>query len=394
MTGKYPARVKITDYIPGDRRGRLNPAFYVHNLPLSEVTVGEALHEAGYATGFVGKWHLGDQGFWPTDQGFDVNVAGSHVGGNKQISPYDMPNLTNGPDGEYLTDRLTDEAVKFLRAQQDRPFLLWLSHYDVHTPLVAKKQWIEHFQRKQAGLPPPDGQRTRREGARQDRRVQDHAIYAAKVASLDESVGRVLDTLKELGVADRTIVVFTSDNGGLSTTEGAPTSNAPLRVGKGWLYEGGIRVPLLISWPGVTTAGRTCDVPVITNDLYPTLLEMAHQPARPEQHCDGLSLVSLIKGGTALERTNLYWHYPHYGNQGGSPGGALRAGDWKLIEFYEDNRAELYDLRSDPGEQHNLAAKMPDRTAQLRQNLAEWRTQVDAEMPTLNPDYDPNNPDR
>ncbi len=387
MTGKYPARLKITDFIPGDRRGRLNPAFYLHNLPLSEVTVAEALRAAGYATGFVGKWHLGNEGYWPTEQGFDVNIAGSQIGGNRQISPYNMPNLTNGPEGEYLTDRLTEEAVKFLEDQRSRPFLLWLSHYDVHTPLVAKQKWIDHFEKKAATLPPRSGPRTRPEGTRQDRRVQDHAIYAAKVASLDESVGRVMATLESLGIAERTIIVFTSDNGGLSTSEGAPTSNAPLRAGKGWLYEGGLRVPLLVKWPGAVRPHSKCDVPVITNDLYPTLLAMAGQPARPAQHCDAVSMASLLRQGAAPERTNLYWHYPHYGNQGGSPGGAIRAGDWKLIEFFEDQRVELYNLQQDPTEQHDLAAEMPARTAQLRTALADWRKEVDAEMPTPNPDY-------
>ncbi len=390
MTGKYPARLQLTDYIPGARRGRLNPAHYLHYLPLEEVTIAEALREAGYATALVGKWHLGDQGYWPQDQGFDLNVAGSIKGANKLFSPYTLPNLADGPEGEYLTDRLSDEALRFITRERDRPFLLWLTHYDVHTPLVAKQELIDHFAAKAAKLPPPDAPRFRSEHENKDRRVQDHAVYAAKVASVDQSVGRVVQKLEELGLAERTIVIFTSDNGGLSTSEGSPTSNAPLRAGKGWLYEGGTRVPLVVHWPGVTTAGHTCDVPVITNDLYPTLLAAADLPARPAQHCDGVNLAALARDENArLDRDTLYWHYPHYGNQGGSPGGAIREGDWKLIEFFEDNHVELYDLAHDLGEQHDLATEMPDRAAKLREKLAAWRKSVDAQMPTVNPDYVP-----
>jgi arylsulfatase A-like enzyme len=391
MTGRYPARLKLTDYIPGARRGRLNPAFYLHHLPLAEVTIAEALREAGYATGFVGKWHLGDEGFWPKNQGFDANVAGSEKGGTVQFSPYNLPNLADGPPGEYLTDRLADEAIKLITSNKDHPFLLWLAHYDVHTPLVAPTALVERFEAKAAQLPQPAGPRFRPEGKRQDRRVQDHAVYAAKVASLDHSVGRVLAALDELSIADRTIVLFTSDNGGLSTSEGSPTSNAPLRAGKGWLYEGGIRVPLLLHWPGVIATGQVCETSVIINDIYPTLLEMARQPATPDEHCDGLSLVPLVKGTGPVARDTLYWHYPHYGNQGGSPGGAIRDCDWKLIEFFEDDHVELYNLHDDPNEQRDLAADMPDRTKTLRDKLAAWRKAVDAEMPTPNPDYSPAN---
>lgn len=387
MTGKYPARVKVTDYIPGDRRGRLNPAFYLHHLPLEEVTIAESLRDARYKTALIGKWHLGDEGFWPQDQGFDVNVAGSGKGGSPQISPYKLPNIIDGPPGEYLTERLTEEAIKFLEGARDKPFLLVLTHYDVHTPLVGKKELIEKFQAKAAALPASTTPRFRAEGAGEDRRVQDHAVYAAKVASLDQSVGRVRETLARLGVDKNTVIVFTSDNGGLSTTEGAPTSNAPLRAGKGWLYEGGIRVPLIVHWPGVTSAGRTSDVPVITNDFYPTLLEIAGLPPLAAQHVDGVNLVPLLKDEGRPARDTLYWHYPHYGNQGGSPGGAVREGDWKLIEFFEDHRVELYNLRADAGERHNVAALLPERAEQLRKKLTAWRTSVGAEMPTPNPDY-------
>lgn len=387
LTGQYPARLHLTDYIPGARRGKLNPAEYLHHLPLEQVTLAESLRAAGYATAFVGKWHLGPRGYWPEDQGFDVNVGGSERGANKQFSPYDLPNLANGPDGEYLTDRLTDEALKILDARRDRPLLLWLSHYDVHTPLAAKQELIDKFERKGADLPAPSQPRFRPEGAREDRRVQDHGIYAAKVASLDESVGRVLDKLESLGLTDQTLVIFTSDNGGLSTSEGAPTSNAPLRAGKGWLYEGGIRVPMIVRWPGVVRAGSACDEPVISCDVLPTLLSAAGQPPPDGQPCDGRDLSPLLRETGALERAELFWHYPHYGNQGGRPGGAIRAGDWKLIEFFEDDRVELYHLGDDLEERHDLAGERPELAARLLERLRAWRQSVDAAMPTKNPDY-------
>ena len=225
------------------------------------------------------------------------------------------------------------------------------------------------------------------EGRRAARQVQDHAVYAAMVASVDDAVGRVMAKLDELKLADRTIIIFTSDNGGLSTSEGSPTANVPLRAGKGWLYDGGIREPLIIKWPGATRPGSVCDEPVISTDFYPTMLAMAGLPLRPEQHRDGVSLEPLLRGTGTLGRPAIFWHYPHYGNQGGSPGGAVRAGDWKLIEFYEDLRVELYILRDDIGEKNNLAAKQPEKAAELRQRLHDWRQSVNANMPKPNPGY-------
>src|SRR6266850_127950 len=289
LTGKYPPRFEVTDFIGGNRTGKLIPASYKNHLELEEVTVAEALKSAGYVTGFIGKWHLGGKGFWPEQQGFDANLGGCEKGHpSSYFSPYRMPNLTDGPPGEYLTDRLTDEAMKFFEANKDRPFLLWFPHYAVHTPLQAKPALVRKYQAKAAELHSGEP-RFRPEGVAKDRRIQDHAIYAAMVESLDQSTGRILDKLTELNVERNTIVIFTSDNGGLSTSEGAPTSNAPLRAGKGWLYEGGIREPLLIKWPGVTAAGSLCATPVISPDFYPTILEMAGLPLRPQQHRDGLS---------------------------------------------------------------------------------------------------------
>ena len=297
-----------------------------------------------------------------------------------------MPNLTDGPPGGYLTDRLTDEAVKFIEGNKTRPFLLWFPHYTVHTPLQAKPALVKKYEAKAARLASGEP-RFRPEGAGQDRRSQDQAVYAAMVESLDHSIGRVLDKLKQLNLERNTIVIFTSDNGGLSTSEGAPTSNAPLRAGKGWLYEGGIREPLLIKWPGVIARGALCDTPVISPDFYPTILEMAGLPLRPQQRRDGLSLMPLLKQTGSLPARPQFWHYPHYGNQGGSPGGAIRLGDWKLIEFFEDMRVELYNLKNDIGEQSNLAASSPERVKELRDQLHAIRQETGGLMPVANPEF-------
>jgi arylsulfatase A-like enzyme len=367
------------------KKGKLIPPEYRHELPLEEVTVAEAFKEAGYATCFFGKWHLGAEPYLPDRQGFDANIGGTEAGSPRSyFSPYKNPKLADGPPGEYLTDRLTDETLKFIEGAADKPFLAYLSHYAVHIPLQAKKDLAAKYEAKAAKLPPVETKFIP-EGAVKARQVQDHPVYAAMVQSMDESVGRILKKLEELGLADRTAVIFMSDNGGLSTAEGTPTSNVPLRGGKGWLYEGGVREPLIIKWPGVTRPGSTCDVPVTSTDFYPTMLEMAGLPPRPEQHVDGVSIVPLLKGGQSLPRQAIYWHYPHYANQGGSPGGAVRAGDYKLIEFYEDNRVELYNLKEDLGEKHDLAARMPEKAKELREMLVRWRLEVGAHMPTPAP---------
>lgn len=377
LTGRYPARLGLTNFIPGARRGKLLPASYLHHLPLEQVTLAECFRQAGYATFAIGKWHLGDEGFGPLEQGFDVNIGGSAKGATSFFPPYRLANLSDKP-GCYLTDRLTEEAISWIERAGNKPFFLWLAHYDVHIPLQARADLIRRFEEKAATLPADE--RFRAEGSVRDRRIQDHAVYAAKVASLDESVGRVLATLDRLELSRRTIVVFTSDNGGLSTAEGSPTSNAPLRAGKGWLYEGGIRVPLLLRGPSVPP-GQLCDVPVTSTDLFPTLLELAGLPARPELALDGTSLVSLWASKSKWARTELFWHYPHYSNQGGGPASAIRSGDWKLIEFFETNRHELYDLRSDAGEQTDLAARHPERARELAARLGQWRASVGARMP-------------
>jgi arylsulfatase A-like enzyme len=382
MTGKYPARLHLTDWLPGrsDRPSQklLRPPIR-QELPLEEITLAEALKPVGYATASLGKWHLGGKQFYPERQGFDINIGGTETG-----SPpggyfrFHTPNLKARSDQEYLTDRLTEEAVRFLQEHRDQPFFLYLAHYAVHIPLQAKPETEAKYREKPKRESP-----------------QENPIYAAMIQSVDEGVGKVLQTLDDLKLADRTVVIFTSDNGGLSVREGPntpATSNAPLKTGKGYLYEGGIRVPLIVALPGVIRPGTTCDVPVCGQDLYPTILAMAGVSPAPTQEIDGESLMPLLRGNGALRRDALYWHYPHYSNQGGKPGGAIREGNLKLIEWYEDGKVELYDVKRDIGEQHDLAADCPEQAARFRNQLARWRESVGAPMPTPNPNYDPTKP--
>jgi arylsulfatase A-like enzyme len=395
MTGKYPVRLNLTDFIGGKRKGKLLPVENARQMPLEEFTVAEALREAGYKTFIAGKWHLGKEPYNPEHQGFDINI-GSYTGmAASHFYPKWQQNVPIyiGKNGEYLADRLTDESLKFLDAYGDKPFFLYLSHFAVHTPLEAKERITEKYEAKAAKLPPAEIPRFSPEGKREARQVQDHAIYAAMVQSVDESVGRVMKKLEELNIADNTIVIFFSDNGGLCTSEGSPTSNVPLRAGKGFLYEGGIREPLIVRWPGVVKPGSKCSEPVTSTDFYPTILEMANLPPRPEQHIDGVSLILLLEGKGSIEKRALYWHYPHYSPQGSYPAGAVRFGDYKLHEFYEDGRIELYNLKEDIGEKNDLSAKMPEKAAELKKMLQDWRKSVDAPMPAPNPDYDPRKED-
>ncbi len=389
LAGKYPARLHLTNWFYGDIRKQLMGPRYVRQLPLAEVTLAEAFKAVGYATFLAGKWHLGGKSCRPEDQGFDVFVNKGNLGQTWR-GHFTVPGKGKAKVGfkrQYLADRLTDESVKFLEQNRDKPFLLYLSHHAVHTPLQAKEEYVRKYERKAAKLPPTTRPRFLPEGDREARQVQDHAVYAGMIQSMDESVGRVMAKLDALGLADRTVVIFMSDNGGLSTSEGHPTANVPLRAGKGWLYEGGIREPMIIKWPGVVKPGIVCREPVISTDFYPTMLEMAGLPLRREQHADGVSLVPLLKGRRSLDREALFWHYPHYSPQGGRPSAAVRAGDYKLIEFYEDRHVELYNLKQDIGEKHDLATRMPDKTAELRAKLHAWQKGLDARMPTPNPEW-------
>lgn len=401
MSGKFPARLATTDYFGAPqpqawkRNTVLLPAEYSERLPLEETTLAEAFKAGGYATFFAGKWHLGPEEYWPENQGFDVNRGGCErggpYGGKKYFSPYGNPRLSDGPPGEHLPDRLASETVQFIESHRGGPFLAYLSFYSVHTPLMARPDLQEKYAEK-AKTVKHDGPDWIAEGTRQARQVQDHAVYAGMVEAMDGAVGKVLDALDRLGLAENTVVVFMSDNGGLSTSEGSPTSNVPLRAGKGWMYEGGIREPMIVRWPGVTRAGSTCERPVVSTDFYPTLLEIAHLPARPEQHVDGVSFVPLLRGSDASPRAAIFWHYPHYGNQGGAPAGAVREGDWKLIEWYEDGRLELYNLRDDVGEHHDLAAEHPEKVEELHAKLVTWRQSAGARMPSPNSNYNPDKP--
>jgi len=384
MTGQWPARLQLTDWLPG--RGDLpsqmlaRPAFR-QQLPLEETTLAESLRSAGYATAIVGKWHLGGKGFDPSQQGFDVNIGGAEIGSPlSYFAPYSrqgrfMPGLETAPEGEYLTDRLTSEAVTFIEANAERPFFLYVPHYGVHTPMKGKESLVAQYAK--------DGKPG----------TQNNPIYAAMLESVDESVSRVLKTLDRLKLDDRTLVLFTSDNGGLATLEGPntpATNNGPLREGKGHLYEGGIRVPLLLRWPSKLAGGKLVDTPVCSTDLRSTILAACGVENTSKD--DGFNLWPMLSEEKSLPTRDLYWHYPHYSNQLGKPGGAIRSGDFKLIEFYESGRRELFDLSKDARETRNLAAEKPELVAELAKKLDAWRVAVGAQMMTPNPNYMPNPP--
>ncbi len=388
MTGKYPARMDITNFFTGRRKGMLLPAEYRNSMPLSEFTLAEAMQAAGYRTAFIGKWHLGGEGFEPTRQGFDINIAGNHRGSPPSyFSPYRNPQIKDGPKGEYLTDRLTTEGLKFMEKNKDNPFFLYLSYYTVHIPLQAKKDIIAKYREKAAKNPAKGPKFLPEINGKKVRQVHDHATYAAMIDILDTNVGRILQKLDELGIDDNTVVIFTADNGGLSTAEGLPTANVPLRTGKGWLYEGGIREPWIIRWPGVTEPGSVCDVPVISTDFYPTILDIAGLKSRPKQHVDGVSFAPLLRGKGKIPERALFWHYPHYSNQGGRPGSSVRQGKYVLIENFEDDSLELYDLEKDLSQKNNLAKKMPDPAMKMLTLLRQWRQEVGANMPRPNPNW-------
>lgn len=378
LTGKYPARLHLTDWIAGHQRpyAKLRVPPWRQYLPHEETTVAEMLADRGYVTCHVGKWHLGDEAYWPTTQGFQYNIGGNHRGQPPSyFFPYErpgipLPGLSRGMPGEYLTDRLTDEALAFIDKHRDRPFFLYFPHYAVHTPLEAKADKIAKYQAK----------------ARADQ-PQHNATYAAMIESVDESVGRVMARLEALQLRDQTIVIFTSDNGGLELNQ--VTDNAPLRDGKGSAYEGGVRVPWIIAYPPLVAPGSVSDTPVMSIDVLPTLWELCSPRPGTPPPCDGISLAQLLRKPDHSFDRPLFWHYPHYHPGGATPYGAVRQGDWRLIEFYEDGRLELYNLREDLGESRDLAATHPEKRDELHRLLQEWRTAAGAQMPTPNPDYDP-----
>jgi len=382
MTGMYPARLHLTDFIAGQNRpwAKLRIPDWEKGLDLSYVTVAEALHEAGYTTAEIGKWHLNYAGR-PADK-YDAHAHGFdfQVDKPRGTKGYFVPNGTNGEGAsksEFLTDYLTDKAVEFMDAAKDKPFFLYFAYHVPHTPIQGRQDLVEYFRKKVD----PNA-------------IHKNPTYAAMVASLDQSVGRILKRLDELGLSDNTLVIFTSDNGGLTQRYGKPdlfTENLPLRRGKGSAYEGGVRVPAIIRYPGVTKAGSVCNEPIITIDYYPTILHVAHVKGNRQhnQNVDGASITPLLHSPTSTLNRDLFWHYPHYHAGGDSPYSAIRSGDWRLIEFHEDHRLELYDLAKDLGERHDLADEMPERAKEIHRRLIAWRQRVNAQMPSPNPDYDP-----
>jgi len=388
MTGKYPARLNMTIWHEAARNPPMNrkliPPVVLGDLPHDEVTIAEVLHAAGYLTVHIGKWHLGEAAYYPETQGFDINIGGTFWGAPQSFFfPYRgtqffdkelryVPGLPWGQPGEYLTDRLTDEALNVIEKASSRPFFLNMCYHTVHTPIQGKPELVERYKGKL------------RPGARHK-----NPDYAAMVASLDESVGRILAKIDERGLADNTVVIFTSDNGGfINNFQGVPvTDNHPLRSGKGSLYEGGVRVPLIVRWPGVTQPNSVSREPVASIDFYPTILEITGLTgnAAHNANVDGLSLVPVLRDpGATLSRDALYFHYPHY-YQTTSPVSAVRARDWKLLEYFEDNHVELYRLADDLSESKDLSADAPARARQLRDALHSWRASVNASMPKPNP---------
>ena len=396
LTGKYPGRLKITT-----PAGHLPPQPNVplmgktaqpwvkavcpqgkRFLPLDEYTIAEALGDAGYDTAFIGKWHLGHEPWWPKKQGFDVNIAGGHYPGPPSyFSPYRIKTLPDGPEGEYITDRLTDEAVKYLEQHREKPFLLCMWHYAVHAPFQAKDEITKTYRDKVD----PRGQ-------------QGCAVMASMLQSMDESLGRILDKLDELKIADDTIILFTSDNGGnmYNEVEGLPpTNNHPLRSGKGNIHEGGVREPCIVVWPGTVKPGSKSSDVISSIDYYPTMLEMAGIQPRANQIIDGESIVPVLTGSGVLKREAIFCHFPHYiPATKNLPGTSVRKGKWKLIRVYGEGEDcspahELYDLAKDIGESNNLAGDMPEKVRELDALITRHLKRTDAIVPIPNPRYDP-----
>ena len=355
-------------------------------MPLEEITIAQVLKDRGYATFFAGKWHLGEsEEYYPQHRGFDVNIGGHSGGGpytgNMYFSPFENPQMDpDSPEGDHLPDRLARETAKFIDDNKDHPFFAYLSFYSVHTPLMGRPDLVAKYEAKAASISGEEfGQEEQVYGdkQRQVRIVQKHAVYAAMVEAVDEAVGKVLQQLENSGVADNTIVIFTSDNGGLATSEGLPTSNLPLRGGRAGFMRAVFENLGSFVIPVLTKAGAVSSEPICSIDLYPTLAAAAG--AEFEQEIDGLDLLSVLKGGS-LDRQSLYWHYPHYSNQGGIPSGAIREGDYKLVERYEDGRVHLYNLKDDRGELDDLATEQPQRVEEMRERLHSWYKEVDAKF--------------
>ena len=368
ITGRYPAPLHLTDWIAGHDQpfAKLRIPAWTQNLPHDVPTLPQALHDAGYVSAAIGKWHLGEEG--PERYGFDVAIANNGKGQPASyFPPYKNRNLTDGPDGEFLSDRLTAEAEKFIEQNKERPFFVYLAHYAVHQPIAGKADVIAKYRDHVDANDP-----------------QHNPVYAALVESVDDSLRQLRKKLEDLKLSERTVIIFTSDNGGL--TLGHTTANLGLRAGKGSAYEGGVRVPSIVFAPGITKPGTVSETPVISLDWNSTMLELAG--GKPLKGAQGVSLVPLFRGESIATRP-IYWHYPHYHPGGATPYSAMRSGDWRLVEFFEDDRVELYNLSADPGEEHDLAGTEPKKAGELRAQLHAWRTQIGAQLPTPNPDYDP-----
>ena len=440
LTGKYPATINLTDWLRGRRETpyqKLSNAKIYQHLPYSETTIAEVLKDVGYNTAIIGKWHLGQDPSDPMAHGFDMHIPdwATNPGRMGYLEPHLFKGLEDSEEGDYLTDRLTDKALEYIEANRENPFFLYMSHFAVHDPIQGRKDLVEKYKMKLSKQPPQEGPDFILEGnpdnptnpTREEmdkllalpeyantyktypndlvkiKQKQDNVEFAAMVESVDESLGRIIAKLEELGIDDNTIVIFFSDNGGMSGANGTPTreltteqldmaystSNLPLRGAKGWLYEGGIREPLIVKWPGVGKKGIECHEPVTSVDFYPTLLEMIGEAGRVTQDKEGKSIVPLVQG-KEMKRGAIYWHFPHYSNHGmQGPGGAIREGDYKLLDYFENGTVQLFNLKADIGEQNDLSKIEVEKTKELKTKLDQWRKDVGAQMMKPNPDYDP-----
>lgn len=440
LTGKYPATINLTDWLPGRKEfpfQKFSNATINQHLPYEEVTIAEALKEKGYKTAIIGKWHLGEDPSDPMAHGFDMHIPDWAKGWPKEgyFAPFGMKGLEDSKDGDYLTDRLTDEALKYIESNKENPFFLYMSHYAVHDPIQGRKDLVRKYSEKLKnkdknnnpayileGNPDNPNNPSREELGNlintpeyepykilpneivKIKQKQDNIEFAGMVESMDESLGRITKKLKELGLEENTIIIFYSDNGGMSAANfGNPdrniskknvdkafsTSNLPLRGGKGWMYEGGIRVPLIIKWPGKGMQGAISNVPVTSPDFFPTILEMIGLGSVSKEQKDGVSIVPLLKGAKEIDRKAIFWHFPHYSNHGmQSPGGAIRDGDYKLLEYYENGTVQLFNLKNDIGEQNDLSKIEVKKTKELKDKLHQWLKKVGAKMMEPNPEYD------
>lgn len=441
LTGKYPARLGLTDWLQGRGDRNFQPLQAVKTvpaLPLEETTIAETLRGHGYLTGMFGKWHVGEAEAGPLYQGFDVQVPQNWYKGWPKAGyyfPFKMDGI-DGEPGDYLTDNLTDEALDFIEASKDEPFFLYMSYFAVHDPIQGRKDLVAKYTKKRDALPHDDkpfalegnpDSETQFTPEQLDEMIntpayagyhllpnrmvkikqrQDNPQFAAQVEGMDENVGRILAKLKDLGLDENTVVIFTSDNGVMAAANFSTASKEinpkkldfgyaggalPLRGAKGFMYEGGIRVPLIVKWPGKIKAGTESAEPVIGTDLYPTILQMVGLPLMPEQHADGVSLAPILAKQEGLERDAIYWHFPHYSNHGlQSPGAAIRSGKYKLLEYFENGTVQLFDLTEDLGEQNDLSKMHPEIVQHLQEKLHAWRDEVGAKMMVANPNYDSN----